>query len=130
MKTLLAALLSGLLFGLGLSISGMVDPQVVLGFLNLGGLADGSWNPALAGVMGGAIPVAFLFYRKAGSAVPPPSSSLDARLLLGSALFGIGWGLAGICPGPALTAWVIRPDLLVFIAPMLLGMSLAGRFKA
>lgn len=126
MKTL-GALASGLLFGLGLAVSGMVDPAVVLGFLDLGGLADGTWNPALAGVMGGAIPVSFILYRLAGSKVPPPSKTIDRRLILGAAIFGLGWGAAGLCPGPALEAWVADPRALLFVVPMLAGMALAPR---
>ena len=128
---ILGALASGLLFGLGLAISGMVDPAVVRGFLDFGGLADGTWNPALAGVMGGAIPVAFVLYRLAGSRVPAPSRAMDARLIGGSALFGLGWGAAGLCPGPALEGWVSNPRALLFVAAMLAGFAvvpwLAGR---
>nr|WP_294522253.1 DUF6691 family protein [uncultured Rhodopila sp.] len=120
------ALASGLLFGLGLAISGMVDPAVVLGFLDFGGLADGTWNPALAGVMGGAIPVAFILYRLAGKRVPPPSRVIDARLIVGSALFGLGWGAAGLCPGPALEGWVSNPRALLFGVPMLAGFAVSG----
>jgi uncharacterized membrane protein YedE/YeeE len=121
----LGALASGLLFGVGLAISGMVDPAVVLGFLDFGGMADGSWNPALAGVMGGAIPVALILYRLAGDRVPGPSRKIDARLILGSAIFGVGWGAAGLCPGPALEGWVVSPRALLFVAAMLAGFALA-----
>jgi hypothetical protein len=126
MKTA-GALASGLLFGLGLAISGMVDPAVVLGFLDFGGLADGTWNPALAGVMGGAIPVAFVLYRLAGSRVPPPSRVIDGRLIIGAALFGLGWGAAGLCPGPALEGWVANPRALLFVFPMLAGFAVTTR---
>jgi hypothetical protein len=118
------ALASGLLFGIGLAISGMVDPALVLGFLNFGGIADGTWNPALAGVMAGAIPVAFILYRLAGDRVPAPSRRIDARLVLGSAIFGVGWGAAGLCPGPALAGWVVSPRALLFVVPMLAGFAL------
>jgi uncharacterized membrane protein YedE/YeeE len=124
MKTL-GALASGLLFGLGLAVSGMVDPAVVLGFLDVGRLADGSWNPALAGVMGGAIPLAFVLYRMAGTRVPPASRVIDAKLILGSAIFGLGWGAAGLCPGPALEGWVVNPRALLFVVPMLAGLAVA-----
>ena len=127
------ALASGLLFGLGLAISGMVDPAVVLGFLDFGGLPGGTWNPALAGVMGGAIPVAFVLYRLAGSRVPPPSRAIDARLIIGSAVFGLGWGMAGLCPGPALEGWIANPRALLFVFPMIVGFGvtpwLTGRAK-
>ena len=122
MKTSLA-LLSGLLFGLGLAVSGMADPKVVQGFLDLGGLWRGDWNPALAFVMIGAIPTTFLLYRKAGDKVPPPSREITRPLVLGSALFGLGWGLVGICPGPALENWLADPFALAFLPPMLIGMS-------
>lgn len=128
MKTLYA-LLSGLLFGAGLAISGMADPAVVKGFLDLGGFWRGDWNPALMLVMAGAVPVTWLLYRLAGTKVPPPSKLLDNRLLLGAALFGLGWGLVGICPGPALEAWVADPWALIFIPAMLGGMALAGRLN-
>jgi hypothetical protein len=124
---ILGVLASGLLFGLGLAISGMVDPAVVQGFLDLGGLADGSWNPALAGVMAGAISVAFILYRVAGDKVPPPSKSIDRRLIVGAILFGLGWGAVGICPGPALEAWVVDPRVWFFIVPMLVGFAVAPR---
>lgn len=98
---------AGLLFGLGLILSGMADPARVLGFLDLAG----TWNPSLALVMAGAIGVGLIAFR-AGSrrerswlGLPmqlPTATRIDRRLLTGSALFGIGWGLAGICPGPAL----------------------------
>lgn len=117
----------GLLFGLGLAISGMADPAVVLGFLDLGAIASGQWNPALAGVMIGAVPVTFLLYRLAGTKVPPPTRQLDRRLIVGSILFGLGWGLAGICPGPGLAAWILDPRALLFVGPMLLGMGLVRR---
>ncbi|MFT3905803.1 MAG: YeeE/YedE family protein [Steroidobacteraceae bacterium] len=128
----LVALLAGLLFGAGLLISGMSDPQRVLGFLDVAG----RWNPALAFTMGGAIAVAAPAYwlaRRRGRAacgepLPPPAGGrLNVSLWLGSALFGMGWGLAGICPGPALLlifsggkpAWV-------FAVALAAGMYLQG----
>lgn len=97
----LIALICGLLFGLGLIISGMTEPQKVLGFLDLAG----RWDPSLAFVMAGAVSVMALAYRIArhrSPAVTPRAATVDKNLLLGAAVFGIGWGLAGICPGPAL----------------------------
>lgn len=122
----------GLAFGLGLIVAGMTDPAKVLAFLDLAG----SWDPSLALVMGGAIPVsavAFWMARKKGVSLLgrpiqlPDTRRIDWRLISGSALFGIGWGLAGICPGPALTllgygAW----QGLVFVAAMIAGMILYG----
>lgn len=98
---------SGLIFGIGLLISGMTDPQRVLAFLDV----TGAWNPALALVMGGAIAVtlpAFAYARSRGHSVAAQAlakidrKSITPRLVIGSALFGVGWGLSGICPGPAL----------------------------
>jgi len=102
---LIGALLAGLLFGGGLLLSGMVDPAIVIGFLDV----TGDWNPALAFTMGGAVLVAapaFAYVRRtnrslAGNPVILPSRTLiDPRLVTGALVFGIGWGLAGICPGP------------------------------
>ena len=124
----LSALLSGLVFGLGLIMSGMANPAKVLGFLDLAG----AWDPSLAFVMGGAILVgffAFLIAKKRtlsfiGAEIKlPTASAIDSRLLTGSALFGAGWGIAGFCPGPGLVALGMgEPKALVFIAAMLAGM--------
>ena len=124
----LSALLSGLVFGLGLIVSGMANPAKVLGFLDLAG----AWDPSLALVMGGAILVgffAFLIAKKRtrsfiGAEMKlPTTSSIDSRLLTGSALFGAGWGVAGFCPGPGLVALGMgEPKALVFVGAMLVGM--------
>ena len=104
-----AGLLAGLLFGAGLALGGMTDPAVVLGFLDVAG----DWNPSLIGVMGGAVVVTFVGYRLvlrggrpllAAWFARPARTRPDAALLAGAALFGVGWGLAGYCPGPALAA--------------------------
>lgn len=99
MRNLIAGI-SGLMFGLGLILSGMTDPHKVLGFLDITGL----WDPSLAFVMGGAVLVAALAFAIAGrrGALASLPVAVDRRLLLGAVLFGIGWGLAGICPGPAI----------------------------
>ncbi|GAA3719538.1 YeeE/YedE family protein [Oceanisphaera sediminis] len=134
---LLIALLSGGLFGLGLVVSGMVDPTKVQGFLNL----FGDWDPSLALVMGGALAVfapGYWLWRRTGRSqcalgtelprVPAPL--IDKRLVLGALLFGIGWGLAGICPGPALGLGAsLQWQAGVFIAAMLAGFWLVGRFN-
>jgi uncharacterized membrane protein YedE/YeeE len=130
MSRLLAALVSGLLFGLGLTVSGMVNPAKVLGFLDIAG----DWDPSLAFVMGGAIPVAALGYaiaRRRGKPVCAPAfalptrTSIDTRLCLGAILFGVGWGLGGYCPGPALASLSFGgTKALVFVASMLAGMVL------
>ena len=128
------ALLSGLLFGLGLLISGMANPAKVLGFLDLAG----AWDPSLALVMAGAIAVAFLpmqWVQRRGitlrgeQAQLPTSRQIDRRLVIGSLLFGAGWGVAGFCPGPALVAAsALIPQALLMVAAMLLGMWLFTRY--
>jgi uncharacterized protein len=127
---ILAALLAGLLFGAGLTISGMVNPAIVVGFLDIAG----DWNPALALVMIGALAVAFPGYwllkgRKpvfAETALVPTRRDIDAPLMAGAAIFGVGWGLAGICPGPALAMFGIAPGpALTFVAAMSVGMLLS-----
>ena len=127
------ALLSGALFGLGLAVSDMIDPQRVLGFLDVAG---GAWDPTLAFVMGGAlIPMAIAWRIAAarkhpayGATFPaPPSGGIDRRLLGGAALFGAGWGLVGFCPGPALAALSLGGwPVALFVAAMLAGMALHG----
>ena len=124
----LTALLSGLLFGFGLIVSGMANPAKVLGFLDLAG----HWDPSLAFVMAGAIAVGliafFLAYRRTlsflgGNMHLPKSGKIDNRLVIGSLLFGVGWGIAGFCPGPALVAIGLgETKALVFAAAMLAGM--------
>lgn len=126
----LAALLAGLVFGLGLALSQMTNPAKVLAFLDV----FGAWDPSLLFVMGGALGVAALGYRFAfGRDRPlfapafqlPAKREIDARLLGGSALFGVGWGLTGLCPGPALAAVSFGgPALWVFLLSMAAGMAL------
>ena len=133
MKTLIAVA-SGLLFGLGLIAGGMTDPSKVQGFLD----PFGQWDPSLAFVMGGAILVGIVGFALArrqkvawsGDAMDLPQSKvIDARLLIGGALFGIGWGLGGLCPGPAVTALGAGfVPAAWFVAAMLLGMWLHDRF--
>ena len=125
---LLMALFAGLVFGLGLIVSGMTDPSKVIGFLDLAG----AWDPSLALVMGGAIGVglmAFRFARKRSQALLggpmqlPTARQIDRRLVLGGLTFGVGWGLAGFCPGPALASLATGGSKpLIFTAAMLLGM--------
>jgi uncharacterized protein len=126
----LFAFAAGLVFGIGLIVSGMADPAKVLGFLDLAG----RWDPSLAFVMGGAIAVgalAFGFAARRGTTLLgaplhlPPTRPIDARLVSGSLLFGIGWGLAGFCPGPALVALGMgQSKAWLFVAAMLAGMAL------
>lgn len=132
---LFAALLAGLVFGLGLIVSGMADPAKVLGFLDLAG----AWDPSLALVMAGAIAVGGLAFAVAkrrtvsflGAAMKLPTSrDIDRRLLIGSVLFGIGWGVAGFCPGPGLVALGMgEVKALVFVVAMLLGMGAFELFE-
>ena len=124
------SLLSGFIFGIGLIVSGMANPAKVLGFLDLGG----RWDPSLAFVMAGAIAVgavAFAVARRRtqsllGAAMRLPSlQSIDRRLIIGSVVFGIGWGIAGFCPGPALVAVGMgQAKALVFVIAMLAGMGI------
>ncbi len=134
----LAALVAGVVFGLGLAISGMLNPAKVLAFLDLAG----AWDPTLAVVMAAGLGVNALAYRLTmRRAAPvlaetfqvPTRRDFDLRLVLGSAIFGVGWGIAGICPGPALAslgagqwggAGLYEPGILVFVAAMLAGMGL------
>jgi len=130
MKRVVIALLAGALFGLGLAISGMTDPDKVLNFLDIAG----RWDPSLALVMGGALLVSvpgFALARKrgdcaCGDALPAPASQrIDTRLIAGSALFGIGWGIAGYCPGPALANLAHGGEAVAFVVAMLAGSQLA-----
>lgn len=124
----LVNLLIGLIFGAGLVISGMADPAKVTNFLDL----FGSWDPSLAFVMGGAVVVAFFGYRVVlGRPAPivggnfhlPTSTAIDSRLVVGPAIFGLGWGLSGFCPGPALTGFGLsQAGTLAFVPAMLIGM--------
>jgi len=128
MKNLLT-LISGLLFGFGLLLSGMADPAKVQNFLDL----FGTWDPSLAFVMGGAIAVTmpgfWLVIRRNKPFFNnvfhlPSRTDLDARLITGSAIFGVGWGLGGFCPGPAMTALPLAAEgTLIFVATMLTGMA-------
>lgn len=125
----------GLVFGLGLVIAGMSNPAKVLNFLDLGAIATGGWDASLAFVMAGAIAVTFLGYRwvlrwpaplLGGTFQLPPTTGIDARILAGPAIFGVGWGLAGFCPGPAITALGIGGiPALVFVVAMATGMGAA-----
>ncbi len=130
MTTVFTSLLAGLVFGFGLILSGMADPAKVLGFLDLAG----TWDPSLAFVMAGAIAVAALAFALAktrtvsflGAGMKLPGSrDLDRRLVIGSVVFGIGWGVAGFCPGPGLVAIGMGEiKALVFVGAMLVGMGM------
>lgn len=126
----LGALLSGVIFGLGLAVSGMMNPAKVIGFLDVAG----SWDPTLAFVMGGALLVTIPAFRLIlgrqkpvfdGNFSLPSKTGLDGRLISGAALFGVGWGMVGFCPGPAVAALATGlTPVLVFVAAMLAGMAL------
>ena len=132
MPTILAALVSGLVFGVGLAISGMTQPTKVLGFLDVLGFATGRWDPTLAFVMIGALAVAapgFLLTRRrarplfATIAAWPSKREIDRPLLAGAVLFGIGWGLVGLCPGPAIANLAtFSPRIVAFVVAMAVGM--------
>lgn len=130
MGKLLAAILCGGLFGAGLVVSDMVNPARVLAFLDV----TGAWDPSLALVMGGAVipsSLAYLYRRRLAAPLfadrfhVPETRTIDAALLSGAALFGLGWGLVGLCPGPALAALVTgRWPIVLFVAAMLAGMAI------
>jgi uncharacterized membrane protein YedE/YeeE len=132
-RVLIAAVVSGALFGAGLAVSSMTDRAVVLGFLDV----FGAWNPTLAFVMGGAVAVTATAFRLVlkrkspalgGEFRVPKNDAIDRRLLSGAAIFGIGWGLAGFCPGPALVgAAAGLVDAWIFVPAMFAGSYLAGR---
>jgi uncharacterized protein len=144
----ITALAAGLVFALGLGLSGMTQPAKVSGFLNVMGLQNGIswtaqsgfWDPSLALVMGGALAVtliAFALTPRRENAKPwfdqvfhlPTKKEIDRKLILGGVLFGIGWGLAGYCPGPALASLLIGGvDAFVFCAAMLAGMWAAKKW--
>lgn len=133
--SLIFSLLAGVIFGAGLTLSDMVNPARVLNFLDVAG----SWDPTLIFVMAGGLAVTALGYRlifRRGSPVfgdkfnLPTQRQIDLPLVGGAALFGVGWGLAGICPGPALVDLVtLEPKVLLFGAAMLAGMILANAWR-
>lgn len=134
MPRILVALIAGLLFGTGLTVSGMINPGKVLGFLDI----MGDWDPSLMFVMAAAIPMAMIGFRGARQLrtplcatafVEPAASRVDKRLISGAILFGLGWGLAGYCPGPALASLGLGVwKSWVFVAAMLTGMALFEMF--
>ncbi|HEY5225301.1 MAG TPA: YeeE/YedE family protein [Methylovirgula sp.] len=140
MAQIFLSLLCGLLFGSGLILSQMSNPAKVLNFLDIGGIASGTWDPSLAFVMLGAVSVAaigFLLGRRRKAPVladafqAPQKTRVDAALILGAATFGIGWGLVGFCPGPALTALGFgRSEPIIFVAAMIAGMLLFNVYAA
>ena len=134
MRHILPGLLVGLLFGAGLALSGMIDPARVLGFLDV----TGAWDPTLAFVLGGALLPSALSYAlvrrmkrpvMADEFCIPQNRSVETRLLAGAALFGVGWGLVGLCPGPAIAGLVLgKWQTWLFVAAMIAGMWLQRFF--
>ena len=132
----LAALAAGLLFGLGLAISQMLNPAKVIGFLDI----TGNWDPSLIFVMVGAIAVAFIFFRIIlKTPAPkfdrqfqiPTAASIDKNLILGAGLFGIGWGLVGLCPGPAISSLAYgRVESVIFLVAMFAGFYIERLWRA
>ncbi|WP_313760929.1 YeeE/YedE family protein [Rhizobium sp.] len=128
-----AAVASGIVFGIGLSLSGMLNPVRVQGFLDV----FGNWDPSLAFVLGGAVAVAFVgvqvMKRMRHPAFDdsfhlPTNRKIDAPLVIGSALFGLGWGMGGFCPGPAVASLSVGiPKTVLFVLAMLIGMTLYDR---
>lgn len=132
----LAALCCGVLFGAGLAISDMINPARVLAFLDVAG----AWDPSLALVMASALvpsALGYLYARRQGRAALgdtlqiPAKGTVDARLVTGAAIFGVGWGLVGLCPGPAIAALtLLDPRFFVFLGAMLIGMALHRAWQA
>ena len=133
--TKLSSLISGIIFGLGLTISGMLNPSKVLGFLNI----FENWDPSLMFVMVGAIlifsPLHFIFKKKskpifAKVFIFPSKKDIDKNLIIGASLFGAGWGLVGLCPGPAISAIsFLNTDVYLFVLFMFFGFYLSNLFK-
>ncbi len=129
----LTSLVAGFLFGLGMIISGMADPAKVIGFLDVAG----AWDPSLAFVMGGALmvfmPSYFLIIKPkqkplvAEEFCLAKSTTIDSRLVSGAAIFGLGWGIAGVCPGPALSSLALgNPGVWIFFASMMVGLGMTN----
>ncbi|WP_313199452.1 YeeE/YedE family protein [Rhizobium sp.] len=128
-----AALASGMVFGFGLSLSGMLNPVRVQGFLDV----FGNWDPSLAFVLGGAVAVAFIGVQVMkklrhpafdDSFHAPANRKIDGPLVIGSALFGLGWGIGGLCPGPAIASLSVGiPQTALFVVAMMVGMTLYDR---
>ncbi len=132
MKSTLAALIIGMIFGVGIAISGMINPAKVLNFFDLAG----TWDPSLAIVMGSALITAMIGYRIIFGKFPKPvlkekyalptNTTIDTRLLSGSAIFGVGWGISGFCPGGSIPALIIgETTALLFFGAMVLGIFIA-----
>ena len=136
LRAIIAAASAGVLFGIGLAVARMTDPMKVKDFLDLAAIPQGKWDPSLAVVMAAAMLVAFFGLRidrtmrrpvVAPAFAKRPAKPVDARLVIGAALFGVGWGIAGLCPGPAVANLGTLPfSVLPFVLAMLAGSWLAG----
>lgn len=132
--TLIVAAAAGILFGFGLAIAEMTNPEKVKAFLDVAAIAEGGWDPSLAFVMGGGMLVMVAFYWMAPArpviAVTysrPNRTRIDGSLIAGSAIFGVGWGLAGLCPGPAVADLGLAPtEVALFVAAMMIGSWATG----
>jgi uncharacterized protein len=136
---LLASLLCGFLFGCGLTISGMIQPAKVLGFLDVFGIPSGAWDPSLAVVMAAGLAVASVGFALLGNRSPlfekeslwPTKKHIDRSLLSGALLFGLGWGLVGLCPGPAIADLsTLSLPVIVFVVAMAIGMIAQDAWSA
>ncbi len=129
------ALIAGVMFGFGLALSQMIDPAKVIGFLDVAG----NWDPSLAFVMGGALLITipgFFISKRLGKSITgqkfqwPTKSDIDRPLVVGAVLFGLGWGLVGYCPGPAMLLPIFNPaEAMWFVIPMLVGLWFANKLK-
>jgi uncharacterized membrane protein YedE/YeeE len=135
----LAALICGFIFGWGLTISGMIQPTKVLAFLDVFGIANGTWDPSLAVVMAAALAIAGIGYALARRRPPlfekerlwPTKKEIDSPLIWGATLFGVGWGLVGLCPGPAVTNLAtLSLPVILFVIAMTIGMLAYDVFAA
>lgn len=128
MKTLLLSLIAGCLFGTGLTLSGMTDPRRIVDFLDV----TGDWDPTLMFVMGGALSVFIsgrMILKKRNPAFCCSSGPISKSLIIGAVVFGVGWGIGGICPGPGIAnLGALRPEALIFVPTMAVGMVVARLF--
>jgi uncharacterized membrane protein YedE/YeeE len=130
------SIISGILFGLGMNISGMVNPENIIGFLDI----FGNWKPELIFVMGGALvvfaPIYHFVIKKKNHAIDgerfsfPKNKKIDKKLIIGATIFGLGWGIGGFCPGPVIASFMsFSPTIFIFFISMVLGMFLAIKFE-